>query len=154
MDCNVSQSFCTVILCIINQLVNLLACHSSLAFCVDTTNGTTILNSTLKYNKLAVFYDICHINKLHAESCIRFIGTVTIHSLLPCHSRNRKRNFHTKNFFKQHRKESFIDINDIINIYERQLHIHLCELWLTVCSKILVTETFCNLEISVITRTH
>ena len=154
MDCNVSQSLCTVIFCIIYQFVDFFTCHTALTFCIDTTDSSTILNGTFEYDKFTVFYNICHIDKLHAESCIRFIGTVTIHSLLPCHSRNRKRNFHTKNFFKQHRKESFIDINDIINIYERQLHIHLCELWLTVCSKILVTETFCNLEISVITRTH
>ena len=92
--------------------------------------------------------------KLHAKSHIRFIRTETIHCFLPCDSLDWKFHIDTKNLFEQVGKISLIYIDYIIYIYERKFHIDLCELRLTVSTKILITEASCNLDVSVISGTH
>ena len=61
MDCNIGKSLCAVILRKINQLVDLLAGHSTLSFGVDTANSSTICNCIFEYNELAVFYNIRYV---------------------------------------------------------------------------------------------
>ena len=92
--------------------------------------------------------------KLHAKSHIRFIRTETIHCFLPCDSLDWKLHIDTKNLFEQIGKISLIYIDYIINIYERKLHIDLCELRLTVSTKVLITETSCDLDITVKSGAH
>ena len=154
MDCNISKSLCSITFCKINQLVDLLSGHATLAFCVDATDSSACFNRILKYNKFAVFDSLCHINQLHAETDIRFIRTESVHCFLPGHSLDRELYIDIQYIFEQMRKQSLIDINDIINIYKRKFHIHLCKFRLTVCTKVFITETFYDLEIAVISGAH
>ena len=43
---------------------------------------------------------------------------------------------------------------NILLLYERHLTVNLCKLWLTVSTKVLITETFTDLEIAVDTSNH
>ena len=92
--------------------------------------------------------------QFHSETHIRFIRSETIHSFLPCDSLDRKFNIYIQNFFEQVCKKSLIYVDDIINIYERKLHIDLCKFRLTVCTKVLITEAACDLNVTVISGAH
>ena len=92
--------------------------------------------------------------QLYTETHIRFVGTKTIHSLLPCNSLNRKFYIYIQNFFEKICKESFVYIDNIIYIYKRKFHIDLSKFRLTVCTEILITEAACDLDITVITGAH
>ena len=72
-----------------------------------------------------------------------------IHRFLPCHTLNWQRYLYAKHFFEQFGKQSLINFNYIVYIYERELHINLCKFRLSVCTKVFVTETFGKLEIAV-----
>ena len=153
-DGNVCKTLCTITFYELNKFVDLLSRHCTLAFCVDTTNASAVLKSTCEYTETAVFYDIADIMKLHAETHIRLIRTETVHSFLPGNSLDRKFYIDVQNFFEQECKISLINIDNIIYIYERKLHIDLCELRLTVSTKVLITETSCDLDITVKSGAH
>ena len=55
------------------------------------------------------------------ETGIRFVAAIAVHSFLPAHSWNRKRNLKADSFPKYILQQTFIDINHIIHIYKRQL---------------------------------
>ena len=154
MDCQICKTFCTKAFCVLNQRIDLLSRHSALSFCVDTADRAAIFQCTLKHNKVTVSDNFAYIMQFYTETHIRFVGTKTIHSLLPCNSLNWKLDIHIQNFFEQISQQSFIYINNIIYIYEGQLHIDLSELRLTVCAQILITVASCQLEITIITRAH
>ena len=92
--------------------------------------------------------------QFHSKTHIRLVRTETVHSFLPGDSLDRKFNIYIKNFFEQVCKESLIYVDDIINIYERKLHIDLRKFRLTVRTKVLITEAACDLDITVISRAH
>ena len=153
-DRDVSKTFCAISLCKLNEFVDLLTRHAALAFCVDTTNTSAVLKRTCEHTKSAAFYDITDIMKFHTETHIRLVGTKTIHSFLPGNSLDRKFYIDIQDFFEQECKESLIYVDDIINIYERKLHIDLRKFRLTVRTKVLITEAACDLDITVISRAH
>ena len=151
---NVCKTFCTISSYKFNKFVNFLSRHASLAFCVNTTNASAVFESTCEYTETAVFHNITDIMKFHAKPHIRFVRTETIHSFLPGDSLDRKFYINIQNFFKQECKISLININNIVYIYERKFHIDLRELRLTVSTKILISETSCDLDITVKSGAH
>ena len=153
-DRNICKSFCTIIFYKCSQLVDLFSRHSPLAFCVDAAHASSIFNCTCEYAKTTASYHVCHVRKLHAKAQIRFIGTEAVHRFLPCHPLDRKWNFYIQHFFEQLRKVSFININHIIHIYERQLHVDLCKLRLSVRAQVFITETSCDLDVAVKPGAH
>ena len=50
--------------------------------------------------------------------------------------------------------QTFIDLHNILFIHKRKFHIDLCKFRLTVRTQILITEAFCNLDISVVSGAH
>ena len=92
--------------------------------------------------------------ELHAKTEVRLVGTEAVHCLLPSHALDRKGNLHTEDLFEESGKQSLIDIDHVIHIDERKFHIDLGKFRLTVCTKIFITETFCDLEIPVISGAH
>ena len=154
--CNsdVSKTFCTISLSKINKLVNLLTRHAALTFCVNTTNASACFQCILEYYESTIFHYLTYVMQFHTKTHVRFIGTETIHSFLPCDSLDWKFDIYIKYFFKQVCKKSFVYINNIIYIYEGKLHIDLCKFRLTVCTKILITETTCDLNVTVISGAH
>ena len=154
LNCNISKSLGTEIFCKCHQLVNLLTRHCSLSFCVDTTDCSSVLNRPFEHNKFTVFHSLCHIHQFHTETGIRFVRTVAVHRFLPCHSLDRKLYIHIQNFLEQFCKETLVDFDHVIYIHKGKLHIDLGKLRLSVCTKILVTETFCDLDIAVTSGTH
>ena len=43
---------------------------------------------TFEYGKFSILEDFRNILNFHTKTCIRFVRTVTVHSILPCHSLN------------------------------------------------------------------
>ena len=153
-DCNVCKTLCAVAFCKFYKLVDLLTRHASLSLSVDTANASAVLKGTCKYGEATVLHNAAYIMKLHAKSHIRLVGAETVHSFLPGDSLDWKLHIDAKNFFEQIRKVSLVYIDYIININEGKLHIDLCELRLTVSTKVLVTEASCDLDVSVISGAH
>ena len=153
-NCNVCKTFCTVTFSKLNQFVNFLTWHSALSFCIDTTNTAAIFQRRSKHAESTVFNYITYIMKFHSETHIRFIRTKSVHSFLPCDTLNWKFYINIKYFLEQISKESLIYIDYVINIYKREFHIDLSKFRLSVRTKVFVTETSCNLDITVITRAH
>ena len=146
---NVCKTFCTIAFYELNKLIDLLSRHCALTFCIDTTNTSAVLKRTCEYTKSAVFYDITDIMKFHTETHIRLVGTKTIHSFLPGNSLDRKFYIDIQNFFEQECKISLVNIDNIIYINKGKFHIDLCELRLTVSTKVLITEASCDLDITI-----
>jgi len=92
--------------------------------------------------------------KFHTETHIRLVGTKTIHSFLPGNSLDREFYIDIQNFFEQECKISLVNIDNIVYINKGKLHIDLCELRLTVSTKILITETSCDLDITIKSGAH
>ena len=154
MDCNVCKTFCTVTFRKLNELVDFLSRHCALSLCVNTADRTAVFKCALKYNELGIFYGLGNINQLHTETQVRFVGTETVHSLFPGHSLDRELYLNAEHLFEQMCQQSLIDIDNIIYINESKLHIDLGELRLTVGTQVLVTETFYDLDITVIAGAH
>jgi len=153
-DRNVCKTFCTVSFGKLNQFVNFLTRHRALSFCIDTTDTSAVFQSRSKYTESTVLHYIAYIMQFHSETHIRFVRTESVHCFLPCDTLDRKFHINVKHFFEQICKESLIYINNIINVYERELHIDLCKLRLSVSTKVLITEASCDLNITVITGAH
>ena len=154
MDCNVCKTFCTVTFRKLNELVDFLSRHCALSLCVNTADRTAVFKCALKYNELSIFYGPGNINQLHTETQVRFVGTETVHSLFPGHSLDRELYLNAEHLFEQVCQQSLIDIDNIIYINESKLHIDLGELRLTVGTQVLITETFYDLDITVIAGAH
>ena len=104
-----------------------------LSFGIDTANGSAVFQCSGKYTESAAFYDFRYVLQFHAETDIRFVRAETVHGFLPGHTLDRQLYIHA-DLFKNVFQETLIDINNIVHINERKLHIDLCELRLTVCS--------------------
>ena len=148
---NISQSLSAVIFNKRCQLVDLLSRHAALSFGIDTTNTSTILKRACKYCKSTVFHYIRYIFQFHSKTKIRLIRAITVHCFLPCHSLDWKLYIYIKNLFEKFLKILFIYFDNIIYVNERKLHIDLCEFRLSVRTKILITETSCDLDVTVYT---
>ena len=151
LKCNISKTLSTVIFYKCCQLINLLSRHASLSLGIDTANASAILKCTCKYCESTVFHYIRYIFEFHSETKIRFIRTITVHCFLPCHSLDWKLYIYIKNLFKKFLKILFIYFDNIIYVNERKLHIDLCEFRLSVRTKVLITETSCDLDVTVYT---
>ena len=64
------------------------------------------------------------------------------------------RKFYTTNLLKQMASHFLEKVDDIILINKTHFTVNLCKLWLTVSTKILITEALGNLKIAVETSNH
>ena len=100
------------------------------------------------------FHNIHQLYELHAEAQIRFVATVIFHSICPWHTLERFGQLNTAQFFEEVFCHTFEKFDYIVLLYERHFTVDLCKFRLTVGTQIFVTETFCNLEITVETGNH
>ena len=154
MNGDISQTLCTIVFCKLNQFVNFLSRHTALSLGIDTTDSSTRFQCILKYSKFTSADNLRYILQFHTKTQIWFVRAKTIHRILPGHPLDRQFHIHIQYLFEQVRQQTFIYINHIVHIYKRQLHINLRKFRLTVCTKVLITETTCNLDITVITGAH
>ena len=154
MDCNICKTLCAIALCKINECIDLLSWHCALSLGIDTAHASAGFNRILEYDKFTILHNICHIAKLHAKPEIRLVGTETLHRLFVCHTLDWKLHIHADHFLEQLCKQTLIDIDNIIDIHERKLHINLCKFRLSVGTQILITIAACDLEITVVAGAH
>ena len=154
MDCNICKTLCAIALCKINECIDLLSWHCALSLGIDTAHASASFNRILEYDKFTILHNVCYIAKLHTKTEIRLIGTETLHCLFVGHTLDWKLYINTNDILEQLCKQTLIDINDIIDIYKRKLHIDLCKFRLSVGTQILITIAACNLEITVVARAH
>ena len=154
VDAQVCKALGTIGFCKLYQGVDLLSRHAALSLGVDAAHSAAVGQRTGEYAEAAVFYNIRYIFQFHAKTGVRLVGTETVHGFLPGHPRDGKLHVHTNGLLEDPGQQTLIDINDIINVHERQLHIDLGKFRLTVRTQILVTEAFGQLEVTVITGAH
>ena len=126
----------------------------SKALCADCAHIAAVFNGSVKDAEAASPDNLGQINNFHAETEVRLVGSETVHGFLPGHALNRKLYVHIETFFKKVCQQPLVDIHDIFRVHKGKLHIDLGKLRLAVRTKILVTETFCQLEIPVVAGAH
>ncbi len=151
---DIGKTLCTVAAHELGQRIDLLAGHAALSFCIDAADAAALGDRVGKYAETAVSDDIGNVMQFHAETGIRLIGTEAVHRGLPCHALERNLDIKSQNLLEKRLQKPLIDIDDIVDIDKRKLHINLCEFRLTVRAKVLVAETSCQLEIAVIAGHH
>ena len=72
---------------------------------------------------------------------------------MPCHLL-KLRQLYTSNLAEEMTSHFLEEVDNVILIDETHLAVYLCKLWLTVSTKVLVTEALCNLEVTVETADH
>ena len=100
------------------------------------------------------FHDVHQFNELHAETQIRFVAAIIFHGISPRHTLERFGQFNTPKSLEQMFGHSFESRNDVFLFYETHFTVNLCKFRLTVGTQVFVTETFCNLEITVEPGNH
>ena len=100
------------------------------------------------------FHDVHQFNELHAETQIRFVAAIIFHGISPRHTLEWFGQFNTPKSLEQMFGHSFESRNDVFLFYETHFTVNLCKFRLTVGTQVFVTETFCNLEITVEPGNH
>lgn len=122
---------------------------ASQALGVNAPHAAAVRHSRSKDAKPAARNSSGNILDRKPKAQIRFIGTVLIHRLPPCHTLDRRRNIIIHNFFKDTPKQPFPDRHNIVLLNEGHLQINLRKFRLTVRAQILIAEALYNLKISV-----
>ena len=134
----------------IGQFVQLLTAIISTTWNTDTAN----ILSLIEYREITLTCEsIFQLNKFHTEAQVWLITTETAHSIVPGHLL-QLRKFYTTNLLKQMASHFLEKVDDIILINKTHFTVNLCKLWLTVSTKILITEALGNLEIAVEASNH
>ena len=84
--------------------------HLLLNVILMDTDGTTIFECSCEYGESAALYNFGYVTEFHAKTCIRLIGTETVHCFLPWHSRQRQCHIHTDCFLENIFEQSLVDI--------------------------------------------
>ena len=134
----------------IGQLVELLATIVGTTWHTDTAN----ILSLIEHRETALTGKcILELYELHTETQIGLITTEALHSLMPCHLL-KLRQLYTSNLAEEMTSHFLEEVDNVILIDETHLAVYLCKLWLTVCTKVLITEALGYLEIAVETSHH
>ena len=100
------------------------------------------------------FQYIHQLHELHIETQVGFVATIIFHGVRPCHTLELTCQFHTADFFEKIFRHTFKQVDDVVLFYERHFAVYLSKFRLTVGTKVLVTETLGNLEVTVKTGYH
>ena len=134
----------------ISQFVQLLTTIISAARNTDTTD----ILSLIKYREITLACEsIFQLNKFHTEAQVWFITTKTAHSFVPGHLL-QLRKFYTTNLLEQMASHFLEKVDNIILINKTHFTVNLCKLWLSVSTKVLITEALGYLEIAVEASNH
>ena len=151
---NPSQTLCLICFYKLNQRVDFLSGEGTTALRIDGTHAAAVFQSRFEYHKIGTCHNIGNIFQLHAEAYIGLIGTKALHCLCIGHSGQGQLDIYVHQILEYLLHHSFVDIHDIFDFHEGQLHVHLCKFGLSVRTQILVTEAFRNLIVSVHTGNH
>ena len=151
---NIRQAFGAVAFGKLHKLVDFLAGHAALSLRVDSAHRTACFQCVSENRKLRITNHIGYVFQLHSETEIRLVRTEPVHRLLPGHSLDRKGHLNAEKFMEQVCQQTLVDVNDILNVHKRKLHVDLRKFRLTVCTEVLIAEAPRNLHISVIAGAH
>ena len=129
----------------ISKLIELLTRIISTTRHTNTTNIVGLIEDWEGTSSLQLIHQLY---KLHTETEIGLIRTKTTHGLMPSHTL-KWREFYTTYLFKQMTSHILEELKYIFLLYKRHLTVNLCKLRLTVGTKVFITETLGNLEITV-----
>ena len=149
-----SKTLCSVALYKLGKGVDLLTGELCSALYVDTADASAVLDSTCKHLKATAVKNRRKVGKLKAEAKVGLIRTEAIHCLVVGHSHKRKLKVDALEFLEYTLKEALCYRDNIVLCYKGHLKVDLSKLRLTVCTKVLVTEAACDLNITVEARKH
>ena len=135
---------------IVCQLVKLLAGIGCSTFGTDTTD----VFRTIEHGETVSLHDVHQFNELHAKAEVGLVATIIFHGICPRHAQERFGQFHAAQLLEQVLGHTFKGGDDILLFHETHFAIDLRKLRLAVGAKVLIAETFYNLEISVHTAHH
>ena len=149
VDREVCEALRAVALHELGVLIDMLTRHLRLTLDIQTLDHTAVLRTCREHAEATVLHHLGDIVEQHLETHIRLIGTVLVHRVDPWHPHDREFNVYIAQLLEDVLQQTLVDFDDIIDIHEAELHIHLCELRLTICTEILITVAACELEITV-----
>ena len=101
-----------------------------------------------------IAHSIRQLHKLHAKAGVGLVHAVVAHGLVPGHAREGKLKILADHVLEDALHEPFGHAHDVVLAHKAQLHVHLGELGLTVCTQVLVAEAAHDLEVLLETGAH
>ena len=100
------------------------------------------------------FHYVHQFHELHLEACVGLVTAVILHGIVPCDAGECFVDFHAAYCLEEVLCHTLEQRDYILLLYKAHFAVNLCELGLTVGAKVLVAETFYNLEVTVEARYH
>ena len=102
-----------------HKRVDLLAGHAALSLDIDAADGSVLHGCSVgEHCEIAALYFLGDVDERHAETGIRFVGSVVVHGVDPFHSGKRELYVEVKGLLGHILDQSLIDIDDIVDVYE------------------------------------
>ena len=149
VDCEVCEPLRAVALHELGVLIDVLTRHLRLALDIQALDHTAILRACGEHAEATVLHHLGDIVEQHLKTHIRLIGAVLVHRVDPWHPHDWKFNVYIAHLLEDVLQQTLIDLDDIIDVHEAKLHIHLGELRLTIGTEVLITVAACELEVAV-----
>ena len=140
---------------ILGELVDLLAgegCGGVLRD--DGAHRAAVFDRAFKDDEVDILHGVAQVDQRHAEAHVGLVGAVGVHRGLIGHALKGRGQLDALHLSEQALHEPLVDLHDILDIDEAQLHIDLGELGLAVGAEILVAEAARELDIAVEARHH
>ena len=133
------------LLCVL-ILEDILAQPLRLALDINSLNTSATAEDLSKNAVVRFGENIGGVLEGHAKPEVRLVRARAVHSIRPCHARKGTGQLNPSNLEHSNRKFLEKGINEFF-INERRLQIKLCEFWLSVGTKVFITEASDNLKI-------
>ena len=133
----------------VSESIELFASVSSSTFSADTAD----IFSRVEHRETMTFQHIHQLNETHFEASIRFVRTIIFHSIVPSHARECVE-FDAFDSAEKVTAHAFKHLDNILLFNETHFAVDLRKFRLTVSAKVLVAETFHDLEVTVETTHH
>ena len=149
VDREVCEALRTIALDELGVLIDMLTRHLRLPLDIQALDHTAVLRACGEHAETTVLHHLGDIVEQHLETHIRLIGAVLVHRVDPWHPHDREFNVYIAHLLEDVLQQTLVDLDDIIDIHEAELHIHLGELRLTIGTEVLITVAACQLEVTV-----
>ena len=152
-ESNPSHALCAVFCSNVSKLLDIATAPVASAFAVNSFNNSAALSNRAKYLEVRILHDVSDVVEFHAETNVRAVAAEAVHCLVIWHARKwglKLNSSHRKCLFEN----VFSHCHNVVLINETHLNVELSELRLTVGTKILIAEAFCDLVVTLNSTCH
>ena len=151
LNASIHHTFCADLRAFhkVSESIKLFASVSSSTFSADTTD----IFSCIEHRETMTFEYVHKFYETHFEASIRFVRTIIFHSIVPSHTRECVE-FDTFDSTEEVTTHAFEHLDNILLFNKTHFAVDLRKFRLTVSTKVFITETFHDLEVTIKTTHH